>query len=98
MKRRNCLIALLAIVGIASQALAGHKRCAEKACCPKAEIQKEEKSCWKVEGKEVCIPRVRFPWSKCPTPRCGKVRTVHVLKNEKYEVEKCSYKWEVEGD
>ena len=38
-------------------------------CIYTAEKAKETKSCYEVECKEICIPRIVFPWQKCG---CGK--------------------------
>ena len=55
-----------------------------------------EKSRFKVEQKEVCIPAVRLPWMKCNPPKRSRVRTVNILKKEKYKDGKtCEYKWSV---
>lgn len=80
----------------ASIGVAGSKICPDKRCYPKLTTTKEEKYCWKVETKQVCIPRVRFPWSKpCDPLQCGKVRTVRAMKKHTYESEKCAVEWEV---
>ena len=69
----------------------------------------KEKSCFKVETKQICIPKVRFPWhpkvdcGSCDgcdsgghcTARCGRVKTILVLKKHKYECPDCKYTWEV---
>lgn len=54
-----------------------------------------EKTGFKVEQKEVCVPAVRLPWKKNCPPTRSKVRTVNVLKKEKYKSPKCEYKWSV---
>lgn len=36
--------------------------CGEKVCCTYAKPDKEEKYCWEVECKEICIPAFRWPW------------------------------------
>ena len=38
-------------------------------CVFSAEKAKETKNCYEVECKEICIPRIVFPWQKCG---CGK--------------------------
>lgn len=78
-------------------------------CFLKVEPSTKEKSCFKVEAKQICIPRVRFPWQPkdkckgcdgcdrggCCTNHCGRVKTVLVLKKHKYECPACKYTWEV---
>ncbi len=54
-----------------------------------------EKTSFKTEQKEVCIPAVRLPWKKNCPPKRSKVRTVNVLKKHKYKTPKCEYKWKV---
>ena len=69
----------LTLAVFASSALAGG--ICKKSCCPKCktpcvlkiEEGTEEKHCWKIEEKVVCIPRVTFSWQwpfqkkKCKT-------------------------------
>lgn len=38
--------------------------CCGKVCTSKVEEVTEEKSCWKVECEEICVPRVVCPWSE----------------------------------
>ena len=75
-------------------------------CYLKVEKTTKEKSCFKVETKQICIPKVRFPWQpkvdcdSCDsagncTSRCGRVKTILVLKKHKYECPDCKYTWEV---
>jgi hypothetical protein len=64
-------------------------------CCPTYEKEKIEKSGFEVESEHICVPKVKFPWQKCCTPRCAKVICVHRLKKETKECgEKCVIKWE----
>ncbi len=66
-----------------------HKHC-------KCEVEKvtEKKTCFDVECKAICVPRVKFWWEDCcQPPRCAKTRLVHVLVEEEYECEHCRYKW-----
>lgn len=42
-------------------------------------------------GKEHCGPCEDYQ------PVCGKVRTIHVLKPQSYDVEKCKFTWQVPG-
>ncbi len=50
-------------------------------------------SLFKGFGKSCSCKEGRCP--KCTTRRCGKVRSIRVLKREQYEVTKCQCKWEV---
>jgi hypothetical protein len=99
--------ALLAalVLGHAVMALAraggiqGHgcPECGCAVCHPVQVPVKEKQHCWEVECKQICIPAVRWPWEKCCEPRCGKVKTVKVLKRVDYECTKCGYKWEIQA-
>ena len=64
-------------------------------CELKTKKVEEDKTCFKVEQKEVCVPAVRLPWKKCCPPKRSRVRTVNVLKKDKYKSETCEYKWSV---
>jgi hypothetical protein len=75
-----------------------HQACQHKICVPTPTTLKDEKSCWCIETKEICIPHIRWPWQPCcEPPKCGRVRTVKVLKKVEYECEKCGYKWEIKS-
>lgn len=93
-------VALL-LAALAVPLLAGPKdchvcpQCASKVCVPIPEKGKENRYCWKVEYKDICIPKFRWPWQMCCAPECGKVRTVKVLKKVEYECEHCGYQWEI---
>lgn len=65
----------------------------EGACVLKVEPATEEETCYDVECKEVCIPPVRFPWESCRAPKCGRVRVVARLKQDKREEPTCKYEW-----
>ena len=86
------------------------KRCPScNHCCNlDAEEVDEEKTCFEVESKEICIPRVVFPWQKKSCRSCdscsglgcnacvhngAKVRRICVLKTKKYNCPKCKYTW-----
>jgi len=75
-----------------------------KVACPQCDCQfceldvkkgEVEKTCFKTEQKEICIPAIRYPWKKCCPPKRSKVRTVNVLKKHKYKCPECQYKWSV---
>ena len=103
---RNLLVAALLLtlgLGYASVLMAGgHHGCH---CCPECDnpvcqptpvTVKVSKHCWEVECKQICIPAFKGPWAPCcEEPKCGRVRTVKILKKVPYECEKCGYKWEV---
>lgn len=67
-----------------------------KSCRLYVETLKVKKHCYNIECKEICIPPVRFPWQKCCELKCGKIKTVRVLKKHNYTCDKCGYKWVVE--
>ena len=103
-------------------------QCGNKICVAKPVTKTEKKTVFAVEKKEICIPKVRFPWqikrSACGNgcgngccdkgcdasgkgtgaglgscadcaPKCGRVRTVKVLKKKSIECKKCGYEWEI---
>ena len=68
-------------------------------CKLTAEKVDEEKTCFDVESKVICIPRVVFPWQKKCNPCANngaKLRTVCVLTTDKYKCPKCEYTWKAE--
>lgn len=69
--------------------------CGCEYCELEAKKGEVEKTGFKVEQKEICVPPVRLPWKKCCPPTRTKVRTVNVLKKDKYKVPQCQYKWKV---
>ena len=91
-----------------SQAGFGHHGKSNDCCvCPScqhvckltAEKVEEEKTCFDVESKVICIPRVVFPWQKKCNPCANngaKLRTVCVLTTDKYKCPKCEYTWKAE--
>lgn len=91
-------LAVLALALLSQSALAGRHCCPDcgaKTCVAIPETKTEKKSCYKTECKDICIPKFRFPWQMCCTPKCGKVITVKVLKKVDYECKKCGYTWEI---
>ena len=76
MSNRLVMFSLISLAIAVNQANAG---CCDAGCesgclsCPscnvsccelKSEAIEVEKSCWKVECKKICVPRVVFPWQK----------------------------------
>jgi hypothetical protein len=102
MIRTTILTALLVLMmGRAMPA----EECCDKPCCPprcpnckaycKFEWDKspEEKYCWCIECKPICIPKITFPWQSCCDPKCAKLKWVNVLKKVEYECPNCKCKW-----
>lgn len=88
--------------GCTSTSSCGTKACCKVQCsaCGKTcvpELVKTEKtnSCYNVACKDICIPKITFPWQKCCTPQCGKVISVRVLKKVEYKCPSCKYQWSV---
>jgi hypothetical protein len=82
----------------ANTALAGEFGCpccqsCGGACALKVEQIEEDEICYDVECEEVCIPAVRFPWESCRTPKCGRVRVVAKLREDKTKKTRCKYEW-----
>lgn len=97
-----CLALVLSITSLASAAAPecqfGCHALECRQCCPKVGTETEKKKCWEVERKEICIPPVRFPWTRCGQLGCGRVRAISVLvRKEAGTVERCKYEWKVEG-
>ena len=69
-------------------------KCQNDFCTLKCEKNKVTKKCFNVDQKIVCIPKVTWPWQKCPA-KCARTRTVNVLKSDKYECCECKYTWSV---
>lgn len=71
-----------------------------KTCKLKVEEGEESKSCWKVECKEICVPRIVWPWQKtCCNPHANNgacVKTVKVLVKHSYKCPTCEYSWSPE--
>jgi hypothetical protein len=73
--------------------------CVSSVCRPVCKVVPNEKTCYEVVCKQICIPAIRFPWDKCCTPKCGKVRTVHRLATRTYQCgEKVVWEWNIEAD
>ena len=62
-------------------------------CRATLEEVKKENTCFKVECKAICVPKVRLPWQKLCTPKCAKVKYVHVMRKAKYECKSCKKKF-----
>jgi len=76
-------------------------------CYPTVSKEKETKTCWEIDTKTICIPKVRFPWEAgccgkgcgkdgCPPPKCGRTKCVNVLMEHEYECSTCKYSWDVD--
>ncbi len=102
-------IALLMPATLATQvsvAQAGGLDCLGCSLCPKCDncctlsVDKVDvdKHCWEIECKQICIPRIVFPWQK---PDCcgrcvdngARVKTIKVLKKHSYTCPECEYTW-----
>lgn len=84
-------------------------KCPSCDCSLETEVVDVEKSCFEVETKTICIPRVVFPWQKkkacgscdsCDGRGCStcfnngaKTRCIRVLKKKKYICPECKYTW-----
>ncbi len=101
----SILFAIGATIPTSSFAKFGHNHQASCCVCPhchhtckfEAKEVEEEKTCFDVEAKVVCIPRIVFPWQKTACNPCAsngaRLRTVCVLTTEKYKCPKCEYSW-----
>lgn len=92
------LVAALASAARAELPHARHSRHGRrqpgKYCVAAPEKKTVEIDYWEVDRKEICIPRITFPWQACRGgPKCGRVISVKVLKRKEYEHEIRGYKW-----
>jgi hypothetical protein len=71
-------------------------QCDQETCKLELDKSKVKKTCFKVEQKTICIPKVRMPWQACCPPSSSKTRSITVLKKHTYECPDCSYKWTVQ--
>jgi hypothetical protein len=85
------------------------KKCPSCDCSLEAKMVDVEKSCFEVETKTICIPRVVFPWQRkkacgscdsCDGSGCNscvnngaKTRCIRVIKKKKYTCPECQYSW-----
>ena len=85
------------------------KMCPNCDCSREAKMVDVEKSCFEVETKTICIPRVVFPWQRkkagescdsCDGNGCNscvnngaKMRCIRVIKKKKYTCPECKYSW-----
>ena len=70
--------------------------CAEEVCSCSCVKVEESRSCFKVDYKTICIPKVKLPWESCCKPRCAEARSVKVLLVHRYKCPKCKCRWEVQ--
>lgn len=71
--------------------------CGKSMCKLQVECVPNEKECYEIECKQICVPSIRFPWMKCCGSRCGRVINVKVPKPKTYECgRKKVYTWKVE--
>ena len=88
--------------GCTSTSACGTKACSKvkcsacgKTCVPELVKTDKTKTCFNVVCKDICIPKVTFPWQKCCTPQSGKVISVRELKKVEYKCPSCEYKWNI---
>lgn len=87
------------------------KRCRSRSHCPNCNegcmpqeycqleclTEMEERDCFVVDYKTICIPKVVPPWKQkhCCPPRCAETRSVKVLTTRSYECPVCKWEWKV---
>ena len=69
-------------------------KCNQDTCYLKCEKKEVTKTCYDIDQEVICIPRVTFPWQKCPS-RCSRARTVNILGTKEYECTECKYTWKL---
>lgn len=72
--------------------------CADNCACCTLKVEKvdEKHTAWEVECKQVCIPKVVFPWQKRCNPCANNgacVRTVRKLKKTEYKCPTLEFTW-----
>ena len=67
--------------------------CGKKVCVLEVSEEETEVTYFDVESKEICIPGIKLPW-ECKR-RCGGIRKVCVLKEEKRKETVCKYDWSI---
>lgn len=95
--------ATITVAGMAQAGDCRHKKCHEgrcvtcgdKVCIGHAVPAKETKECYLTECRDICIPKIHFPWQKCCKPRCGRVISVRVLLVKEYECNTCKWEWKI---
>ena len=81
-------------------------KCQNDVCVLSAECVKDKRTCFEVEQKLICIPKVSLPWRRCEKPcqggcaancrhKCAKTKVVKILKTKVYECDVCKYSWKV---
>lgn len=84
-------------------------KCPSCNCALEAKMVDVEKSCYEVETKTICIPRVVFPWQRkkvcgscdsCDGRGCtacvnngATTRCIRILKKKKHTCPECQYSW-----
>lgn len=104
----GCSMAWTSFAPAGEDGLGAHCPRCHETCYPTVTKGTETKSCWNVETKAICIPKVRFPWEMgccnkgcgkdgCLPPKCGKVKYVNVLVKHEYECSACKYSFDIDG-
>lgn len=95
--------------GVAASAGDGHVKCSkcDHVCEMTIDHSPKKKTCWRIEYKPICVPKVTFPWQKgCGCGKsgkggkgcsgcngCAKVKYVKVLVKDEYECPSCKCKF-----
>ena len=69
----------------------------EEYCELEVSTEMEERTCFELDYKTICIPKIVPPWKNrgCCPPQCAKTRSVKILKTKTYECPVCKYEWQV---
>ena len=125
MNRFRITSSLLSVAMIATLAMKSEKaqaeinilgvctKCPSCDCALEAKMVDVEKSCFEVETKTICIPKVVFPWQRkkacgscdsCDGQGCNTcinngatTRCIRVIKKKKYTCPECKYSWSHKG-
>lgn len=71
------------------------RHCPRCHCELTVEREKLTRTCYEIECKPICIPKVTFPWQKQCEPKCAYVKMVRSFKpvEQELQCERCLYKW-----
>ncbi|MEM9364960.1 MAG: hypothetical protein AAGD07_03115 [Planctomycetota bacterium] len=67
--------------------------CDQGHCQVEVGCEEVEETCYDVECEAICIPPLRFPWECGPLKKCGKVRVIRKLTEDKVTKKVCTYDW-----
>lgn len=67
--------------------------CQKARCEVDVGVEEVDVNGFDVKCERICIPPLRFPWECGPLKKCGKVRYVNQLVEDKTTTKVCTYEW-----